>query len=287
MRARCVVSNLGQMVCGSLISFMLYRDTCCTEEKELPDEKLMSVPLVLDDCEPANTLMTLMESKKFMQRVGQSKSERSGQIPTHPSPSESSDLDENPHSRPRRPHPAHAPRTATTDAPDINKNQHRRHVPPYVALGSCTAAEASDPEETPRARARPHRAQSQVPHATESWDEDAHPTVVNDRGRVSNATTHRHESLQSLRRHPDTAQYDEQRSRDVPLATHHHQGYHEESYRNKRYTSLQAPVQAHHQRRAADADLNIRSRAGTGVHMRNINYHEYDNEPIGDGHYLP
>ena len=96
MRAHCVVSNLGQMVCGSLISFMLYCDTCCTEEKELLNEKLMSVPLMLNDCEPANTLMTLMESKKFMQRVGQSKSRQSGQIPTHPSPSESSDLDENP-----------------------------------------------------------------------------------------------------------------------------------------------------------------------------------------------
>jgi hypothetical protein len=124
MRACCVVLNLGQMVCGSLISFMLYRDTCCTEKKELPDEKLMSVPLVLNDCEPTNTLMTLMESKKFMQRVGQSKSEQSGQIRTHPSPSESSDLDENPHSCPRHPHPAHAPQMATTDAPDINKNQH-------------------------------------------------------------------------------------------------------------------------------------------------------------------
>jgi len=34
----------------------------------------MSVPLVLDDSEPANTLMTLMESKKFKQKAGKSKS---------------------------------------------------------------------------------------------------------------------------------------------------------------------------------------------------------------------
>jgi hypothetical protein len=242
----------------------------------------MSVPLVLDDCEPANTLMTLMESKKFKQRVGKSKSKQSSQIQTHPSPSESSDLDENP-PPPRCPHLVQAARSAIMDAPDINENRHRRLAPPHphaphtlVTLGSRTTAEALDPDETPRPR--PHRAQSQLPHATESWNEDAHPAAVNDRGRMSNATTHRH--------HLDTAQHDEQRLRNVPLATRHQQGYHEGSYPNERYASLQAPVHAH-QRHATDADLNIRSRASTGVHTRNIHYHEYDDRPVGDGHYLP
>ena len=56
---------------------------------------MMSVPLVLDDSEPAKALMTLMESKKYKQ--GLDKSKRAHKLPPHVSALEVSDLDDAPH----------------------------------------------------------------------------------------------------------------------------------------------------------------------------------------------
>ena len=65
---------------------------------------MMSVPLVLDDSEPAKALMMLMESKKYKQ--GLDKNKRARPLPPHESALEISDLDGTPHPHTHsQPHP--------------------------------------------------------------------------------------------------------------------------------------------------------------------------------------
>ena len=213
MRVHCVALNLGQRVCGLLIVYT-YHAHYFIEEKELPDEKLMSVPLMLDNSEPANTLMTLMESKKFKQMVGKMKSKQSGTTQTYLSASESSDNDETPHLHPRPHRSAQAPQTATADALHIDENEHQ-HFPPhanahraatvaaYTQVPHGPHAEASDIDETPHPRKRRHPVQSQVPHTSENWDEEMLLAVV------PKVKARHHETLQSHHHHLNAAQYGE------------------------------------------------------------------------------
>ena len=132
MMVHFVASSLGQRVRDLLVGLIFIELIISPEEKMLSDEKMMSVPLVLDDSEPSKALMTLMESKKYKQ--GLDKSKRARQLPPRVSASEVSDLDDTPRPRPR-PRPRSQP--------------HHRQVEGQVPHAAARAVDWDDEEHPP------------------------------------------------------------------------------------------------------------------------------------------
>jgi hypothetical protein len=108
-----------------------------SDEKVLPEEDKMLIPFVLDDSKPANTLMTLTESKGYKQQLGKGKNKQAHQALAHMPASEPSDVDETPHPCPCS-HPA------------------------YAQVARATISEPADADEIPHHHPRPHR---RLPHA--------------------------------------------------------------------------------------------------------------------------
>ena len=209
-------------------------------------------------------LMTLMESKKFKQKAGKSKSKLPSRSLNRQLTSESSDDNGTTWPRSRIPRSSNAPQPSTTDGLHIDETRCQHLAPPCTRAPyhpHAATPEASDMDETPRPRPRPRPriVQSQALHNSmenrDDWDEEACPAIINTHG--AKALTYRRESPQYDRHHPHAVQRDEQRLRNTHLPSQHNQDYHEESHHDNRYTSLQAPLQVQHRRHATDVSVNV------------------------------